>query len=93
VPPGAAPTQTGGNPTSAELSVPASSVDAADAATFYRDELTSMGLVVSSDGPLEDRSYTVSATDQLDCELQVSTVPLGDTTLIRVLYGASCAFE
>jgi hypothetical protein len=93
VPPGAAPTQTGGDPASSELSVPASSIDAVDAAAFYRDELTSMGLVVSSDGPLEDGSYTVSATDQLDCELQVSTAPLGDTTLIKILYGASCPFE
>lgn len=88
---GAVPaTDAGDGATSALLALVAP--DAMVIAAFYRDALEAMGMVVSTDGPLEDGSVTVSGTDGYGCAVQVAVKPAGSTNLISVLYGAGCPF-
>lgn len=65
---------------------------AADVAGFYRDALKAKGLLVSSDGPLEDGRVTLTASDGYDCRMQVVVRPAGSLNLVAVLYGAGCPF-
>lgn len=94
VAPGAVPaTDTGQGPVSALLAVEEADQSVADVARFYGDALEDRGMLVSSEGPLEDGSVTLSASDGYDCRVQVGFRPAGSLTLIAVLYGAGCAFN
>ena len=87
---GATPaTDSGQGPVSALLAVDGV---AADVAQFYEDALKAKGLLVSSDGPLEDGRVTLTASDGYDCRMQVVVRPAGSLNLIAVLYGAGCPF-
>lgn len=90
-PPGALPaTDTGDGAKSALLSVPA--LAPAAIAALYRDGLQSAGYRADIDGPLEDGSFEVRASDAATCVMLVSIVPAGSMNLVTVLYGAGCPF-
>ena len=94
VAPGAVPaTDTGQGPVSDLLAIEKADQPVADVARFYEDALEDKGMLVSSDGPLEDGSVTVSASDGYDCQVRVRIRPAGSLTLIAVLYGAGCPFN
>jgi hypothetical protein len=90
-PNGAIPaTDTGEGATSAQLSVPRS---VGDVAGFFVAELGATGWTVNRDGPLEDGSIDVTATKGDACQLAISVLPVGDGSLVKVLYGAGCPFD
>ena len=92
LPPGAVPTETNEGPASAVVEVPA----AANAtAALLQSALTGRGFHIdAANGPSEDGGYTLDAsTLGTNCRTQVRVVPLGDATIVTVLYGASCPFE
>jgi hypothetical protein len=82
-------TDTGQGPASAQLVVTAGAGDVADG---YVTALHSAGWTVNKDGPLEDGSVVVNATNAGGCKAQVTVHSLGDASLVAVLYGASCPF-
>jgi hypothetical protein len=91
---GAEPTEVGGNePTSATLDIPTSAGTVEDVVAFYHSAIEAAGYSVSDDGPLENGGYTISATGQGGCALQVSVDPLGGSITVTVLYGAFCPIE
>jgi hypothetical protein len=83
-------TDPGDGPSSAQLVVTASASDVAD---DYVAGLHTAGWTVNKDGPLEDGSVVVNATNAGDCKAQVTVHSIGDASLIAILYGASCPFE
>lgn len=93
IPPGAVPaTDSGQGPVSALLAVEKVDHPVLDVARFYQNALEATGMLVSSEGPLEDGRVTLSASDGDDCRIQVGIHPAGSLALIAVLYGAGCAF-
>jgi hypothetical protein len=63
-------------------------------AGFYLAFLAGSGFEAVRDGPLEDGSYTVSATRDATCSIVVSLAPRGDDEVfVTVFYGAGCAFR
>jgi hypothetical protein len=89
-PTGAEPaTDTGQGPASAQLVVTAAASDVADG---YVTALHAAGWTVNKDGPLEDGSVVVNATNAGGCKAQVTVHSIADASLIAVLYGASCPF-
>ena len=90
VPPGGRPTgDTGDGASSAQLAVPGGRDPAV---AFYLGALRDAGYTASKDGPLEDGSMNVSATDGYQCQVQVTVWPVGDSVIVTILYGASCPF-
>lgn len=59
---------------------------------FYGTAIAAAGYSVSTDGTLENGGYTISATGQSGCALQVAVTPLGGSIAVTVLYGAGCPF-
>jgi hypothetical protein len=90
---GSEPTEVGNpEPASATLDVPAGGgIDSV--VSFYRSALEAAGYSVSVDGPLENGSFTISATGSAGCAAQVSVEPLGSSITVTVLYGAACPFD
>ena len=84
-------TDTGEGASSGQLVAPA----ARDAVVqFYRDAFRDQGYVIGTDGPLEDGSVTVTATDTYQCRIQVSIRGVGDQeSIVTVLFGSGCPFE
>jgi len=82
-------TDTGQGPASEQLVVTAAAADVADG---YVTALHAAGWTVNKDGPLEDGSLVINATNAGGCKAQVTVHALGDASLIAVLYGASCPF-
>jgi hypothetical protein len=76
-------------PVSAAWTVAAS---AADVATWYRRALAATGYSTNDrSGPLEDGSFTVDTSSDLpECRILTTARPLGDRTLITVMFGAGC---
>jgi hypothetical protein len=60
-----------------------------EVAAYYLTELANAGYLASMDGPLEDGSYTTSASGS-GCEILITAVPRGEDVLTTVLYGAGC---
>lgn len=90
-PSGAEPaTDAGQGPSSAQLVVAGAASDVAD---DYVGALHASGWTVNKDGPLEDGSVVVNATNAGGCKAQVTVHSIGDASLIAILYGASCPFE
>lgn len=90
-PTGAEPaTDTGQGPASAQLVVTAAASDVADG---YVSALHAAGWTVSKEGPLEDGSIVVNATNAGSCKAQVTVHAISDASLVAVLYGASCPFS
>jgi hypothetical protein len=89
----AEPTQTGGEPASAELDVPGSDGTTAAVVEFYRTAMEVGNYAYSVNGPLEDGSFTVDAGDPPDCHFRIDVAPLGAHTLVRVFYGLGCRIE
>jgi hypothetical protein len=83
-------TDTGQGPASAQLVVTAAAGDVADG---YVSALHAAGWTVNRDGPLEDGSIVVNATNAGDCKAQITVHSISDASLVAVLYGASCPFE
>jgi hypothetical protein len=92
LPPGAVPTETGEGPTSATVQVPGT---AEVAATTIQSALTGQGFQFDAmNGPAEDGGYTLEAVGPgRYCKAQIRAAPLGDATIVAVLYGAGCPFE
>ncbi|HEY2916184.1 MAG TPA: hypothetical protein VGI98_03115 [Candidatus Limnocylindrales bacterium] len=91
VPSGAEPaTDPGTGPSSGQLVVTSSAANVADA---YVTALHDAGWTVTRDGPLEDGSIVVNATNAGSCKAQVTVHSIGDASLVAVLYGADCPFE
>jgi hypothetical protein len=89
-PTGAEPaTDPGSGPSSAQLVVTAAASDVADS---YVSALHTAGWTVNKDGPLEDGSFVVNATNAGGCKAQVTVHSIGDASLVAVLYGATCPF-
>jgi hypothetical protein len=90
-PTGAEPaTDTGQGPASAQLVVTAAAKDVADG---YVSALHAAGWTVNTDGPLEDGSFVVNATNAGGCKAQITVHSISDASLVAVLYGASCPFS
>jgi hypothetical protein len=90
-PPGAQPaTDTGGGPASAQLAVGSATGD--QTARFYEDALGDSDYSVDRDGPLEDGSIVVSATDGYQCRIQVTVLPVATGSIVTLLYGSGCPF-
>jgi hypothetical protein len=88
--PGSQPTDTGDGPASGRFSVPA---DVATVAPFLQAALEGAGYsTLDLSGPFEDGSMTIESVgpESLDCRVQTTIAPAGDTTLVTVLFGAAC---
>lgn len=83
-------TDAGQGPASAQLVVTAAAGDVADG---YVTALHSAGWTVNKDGPLEDGSVVVNATNAGGCKAQITVHAIGDASTVTVLYGATCPFE
>ena len=84
-------TDTGEGASSAQLSVPAARDQVV---LFYRQVFRDAGYSIGTDGPLEDGSVTVTATDGDQCRMQLSVHGTGaQKSLVTVLYGAGCPFD
>lgn len=84
-------TETGDIPTSAQVAVRTGTPESI--AQFYLDALSAAGYSVGKDGPLEDGSITVTASDGYQCRMELSVLPIDVGSLVTVLYGAGCPFE
>jgi len=84
-------TDTGEGASSAHLSIP----EARDQVVlFYRQAFRDAGYSIGTEGPLEDGSVTVTATDGYQCRLELSVRGTGAReSLVTVLYGAGCPFD
>ncbi len=80
---------------SAAWTVPAGARPAArEVAQFYADRFSEAGLGGGLDGPLEDGSYSVWASNGYGCDILVTTQRRGDDeTFATVLFGAGCPFS
>jgi hypothetical protein len=84
-------TDTGEGASSAQLTVPAARDQVV---LFYRQAFRDAGYSIGTDGPLEDGSVTVTATDGDQCRMQLSVRGTGaQASLVTVLYGAGCPFD
>ena len=91
VPAGVEPaTDQGTGPSSAQLVVAGAVGDVADS---FVAALHGSGWTTNKDGPLEDGSVVVNATNAGGCKTQVTVHSIGDASLVAVLYGASCPFN
>lgn len=60
-----------------------------EVADFFVSRFSNAGYTASRDGPLEDGSYTASASGG-GCSILVTAVPRGEDTFATMLYGAGC---
>jgi hypothetical protein len=92
LPPDATPTETGEGPASAVLDV---SMPARQTAMTMQSALTGAGFTFDAmNGPAEDGSFTLEAVGPNPaCKAQIRATPLGDSTVLTILYGAGCPFE
>jgi hypothetical protein len=69
-------------------------MSAEQAATTMQSAMTGAGFTFDAmNGPSEDGGYTLEAVGQIPaCRAQVRAAPLGDRTVMTILYGASCPF-
>jgi hypothetical protein len=89
-PPLGVPAEPESGPASAAWLVPPGALPfPSEVAAFFVSRFTEAGLAASRDGPLEDGSYTVSASGN-GCEIMVTAVPRGEDTFATLLYGAGC---
>jgi hypothetical protein len=79
-------------PVSGAFTVANSAADAKAVADFYLAGLDALGYGTGVDGPLEDGSYAVWASNGFGCDAQVTILPRGDESLVTALYGAGCPF-
>jgi hypothetical protein len=86
------PTETGEGPYSAEVAID-QPVDLVS--QFIQDNMYQRGFTFESvEGPAEDGGVTLNAVGPGDgCAAQVRIKPLGGSTVMSILYGASCPFE
>jgi len=77
---------------SGAFTVANSAADARAVADFYLAGLDALGYGTGLDGPLEDGSYVVWASNGFGCDAQVTVLPRGEESLVTVLYGAGCPF-
>ena len=84
-------TDTGQGASSGQLIVPAPR----DAVVmFYRQAFRDANDTFGTEGPLEDGSVTVTATDGYRCQIQLTVRGTGpQESMVTVLYGAGCPFE
>jgi len=84
-------TDTGAGASSGQLDV-AATRDAL--VEFYRGAFRDAGYSIGTDGPLEDGSVIVTASDGYQCRIQLSVREVGaQESIATVLYGAGCPFE
>ncbi|TAL09692.1 MAG: hypothetical protein EPO00_05600 [Chloroflexota bacterium] len=90
--PGAHPTETGAGPASATLDAGAAEPGAV--MNFYQTALQGAGwIIVGASGPREDGSLELSGVDiHPACQVRVTVMPLGSSTIVSILYGAGCPF-
>jgi hypothetical protein len=93
VPVGAAPASQAEEAVSGAWTVPVTVSNAPQLAGFYQSALDAIGYGTGIDGPLEDGSYTVWASNGGGCDMLTTILPRGDESLVTVLYGAGCRFE
>jgi hypothetical protein len=79
-------------PVSGAFTVANSAADAKAVADFYLAGLDALGYGTGVDGPIEDGSYSVWASDGFGCDSLVTVLPRGDESLVTILYGAGCPF-
>ncbi|MEO8208021.1 MAG: hypothetical protein ABI598_03210 [Chloroflexota bacterium] len=90
--PGAHPTETGTGPASATLD--AGPVSAADVAAFYDSGIEVAGYrTIARSGPGEDGGWEVLSAGNADCQIRTTVTPLGGSTFVTILFGASCPFD
>ena len=90
-PQGAVPaSDTGQGAASERLVITAAAKDVAD---DYDTALNGSGWTVNRDGPLEDGSFTIQATNTGGCKAKVTIASIGDASLVTVLYGTSCPYS
>ena len=76
-------------PVSAAYVIP--SADAATIADWMQTTLeTATYSTEALSGPLEDGSFVLDSVGDADCRLETRIAPLGEMTLVTVLYGAAC---
>jgi hypothetical protein len=92
VPDGAEAAEPIDGPASGAWAVPVTRSNAPQLAGFYRHGLDELGWDVSIDGPLDDGSYSVSASNGSGCDALATILPRGDESLVTVLFGAGCDF-
>lgn len=87
--PGSTPTQTGGGAASAVLEVPG---DVTTVTTWLQGALEGAGFsTLSLSGPFEDGAMEIeSVGPTTQCRVRTTIAPLGDSTVVTVLYGAVC---
>ena len=76
-------------PVSAAYVIP--SADAATIADWMQTTLeTATYSTEALSGPLEDGSFVLDSVGDADCRIETRIAPLGEMTLVTVLYGAAC---
>jgi hypothetical protein len=89
MPLGSQPATDTGEVSSGQLLVPSTREAVVD---FYRDAFRDAQFTVGTDGPLEDGSVIVTASNGSQCRIQVSVRAAGTQSMVTVLYGAGCPF-
>ncbi len=92
-PPGRSAEPESGPASAAWINAPDALLIPAEVAGYFVGPFTDAGYTVSRDGPLEDGSYTVSASNGSACEIFLTVVPRGEEVLTTVMYGAGCPFS
>jgi hypothetical protein len=94
VPPGAEPAEAD-TTVSGAWTVPVTAQSGPrEVAQFFADRFSGSGLGGGLDGPLEDGSYTVWASNGYGCDILATVARRGDEeTFATVLYGAGCPFR
>lgn len=94
VPPGAEPAEAD-TTVSAAWTVPvAAQSGPREVAQFFADRFSSSGLGGGLDGPLEDGSYNVWASNGYGCDILATVARRGSVeTFATVLFGAGCPFS
>jgi hypothetical protein len=87
--PGSEPTETGEGAASAVLDVPA---DVQTVTTWFQAALEHAGFsTFTLSGPAEDGSMEIESVGPVDeCRVRTTIAPLGGSTVVTILYGASC---
>lgn len=90
--PGATPTETGAGPASAELVLPA---DVPTATSYMQAALETAGYSTEAlSGPFEDGSTVIDSVGATaECRAQTRIAPLGELTVMTVLFGVGCPFR
>lgn len=92
-PRGAEPVEAEDGPVSAASLVPAPATGLRSLAELYRSAFDDKALGGSTDGPLEDGTVVVWASNGYGCDIYVRLAPRGGDVLVSVFFGGGCQFS